>query len=189
MIKYIRTTDINDSLLTLEECKKFMRVDYDFEDEEICDIIDDCVDWMEKHIRIPMFYGCYNMRIDLQCADEADYAKIDPYYDFRNINVKCIEGISIFDIMGNETELEEGVDYKYICDSNRLFFPTMKNIARRNIDHMIVYAELGWKRETLPGDLHRGLKSLVSYYFENRALDNAIPAEVINSIGHYKRWY
>lgn len=189
MIKYIRTTPIEEPLLTLEEAKKFMRVDYDFEDEEICDIIDDSVDWMEKETRIPWFKGEYNMRVDLQCADEPDYAKIDPFYDFRNIKVHSIDSVSLYDIFGTEIVLTQGTDYLFVEDTNRLFFPTMKNIPKDDIDQMVIKGEFGWTREVLPGDLHRGLKALVSHYFENRGLDNVIPAEVINSIGHYKRWY
>lgn len=189
MIKFRRTTEIADQLMTLQECKRFMRVDYDFEDEEICDIIDDCVDWLEKHTRIPFFKGDYNMKIDLQCAGEYDYSKIDPYYDFRDIRVVSVDSITSYDIYGNATPLVLGTDYIYNADSNRLFFPTMKNIAKRHIDHLIVKAELGWTRETLPGDLHRGLKALIAHYFENRGLNNTIPAEVIDSIKHYKRWY
>lgn len=188
MIKYERKTEIGDQLLTLEESKRYLRVDYDFEDEEICDILDDCVDWMEKQTRIPWFKGDYHMRVDLQCASEPDYAKIDPYYDFRHVKVHSIDSIATYDIEGNVTPLVDGIDYRYDEDLNRLFFPTMKNISTNNIDHMLIKGEFGWTRETLPGDLHRGLKALVSYYFENRGLDNYIPAEVINSIGHYKRW-
>ena len=194
MIKYVRTSEEFDSLLTLKDAKDYMRVDYDFEDNYICNLIDDMVDWAEKQTRIPWFRGDYNMRVNLQCASEPDYAKIDPYYDFRDVKVHSIDQIKTYNIEGESTELVDGVDYRFDADLNRLYFPTMKNIARYSaldvdIDHMLIKGEFGWTQNTLPGDLHTALKALVAYAFENRGLDENIPQEVINLIGHYKRWY
>lgn len=191
MITYKRTSPIEEPLLSVDDPVKteYLRVDFDFEDNVIKTLLESCVLLLEKELRIPLFKADYNTVINLTGRTEYDYAKIDPFLDFRHIKVNSISGITAVSLYGEEEALVETTDYLYKESTNRLFFPSKKNLASYTRDHLIIDCNLGFTKNDLPEDLRTAMWVLVAYYYESRGINRPMPLEVINIIAPYKRWY
>lgn len=191
MITYRRTSEIEEDLLAIDDPIKaeYLRVDFDFEDNYIKSLLQSTVLMLEKELRMPLFKADYNTIINLTDADEYDYSKIDPYLDFRHVKVNDITSITGVDVYGTELELELTTDYIFKEATNRLFFPTKKNLASYSINHLVLECNLGFTKNDLPEDLKQALYGLVAYYYENRGTNLPMPLEIINGVAHYKRFY
>lgn len=191
MIQYKQTSPEEEPLLTIDDPvkKQYLRVDFDFEDDFIKGLFGTVVRILEKELRIPIFKADYNVIINLTDREEYDYPKIDPYYDFRQVKVNNLSSITGVDIKGVESLLEVTTDYLYKESTNRLYFPTIKNLASYSIDHLIIECNLGWTKNNLPDDIKQALYGLVAYYYENRGTNAPMPLEIINAVASYKRWY
>lgn len=191
MITYKRIDEVEEDLLSIDDPIKteYLRVDFDFEDNYIKSLLQSTVLWLEKELRMPLFKANYNAVINLTEKDEYDYPKIDPYLEFRHIKVNEITSIKGVDIYGRETALAVDTDYLYNEATNRLFFPSRKNIASYAIEHLIIECNLGFTKNNLPEDIKQALYGLVAYFYENRGTNLPMPLEIINGVSHYKRWY
>jgi uncharacterized phiE125 gp8 family phage protein len=191
MIKFNRVSEPEEPLLTIDEPIKdqYLRVDFDFEDDYIKHLLTSVVLMLEKELRMPLFRADYNMIINLTNRKEYDYPKVDPFFDFRNIKVNNIDSMITIDMFGKETVCEVNKDYIYKDYINRLYFPTMKNLASYGIDHVVFECNLGFTKNNLPEDLRTALYGLVAYYYQNRAANAPMPFEILNSVASYKRWY
>lgn len=191
MITYKRISEIEEPLLTLDEGIKeqYLRVDFDFEDDLINSLLTSVVLQLEKELRMPLFKADYNIVFDLTGIYEYDYGKIDPYYDFRNVKVNAIDSMSELSIFGVSADLEETTDYLYNENTNRLYFPSKKNLPGVNRDHLLLTANLGFTKNNLPQDITTALYGLVAYYYQNRGVNVPMPLEIINAVASYKRWF